>query len=314
MAHEQLDALLDLGVNFIDTAEMMLGATVFSRFWSYRAFVLLVNFFFRVFQELKNFKDPSSYFIAFNKVTHFLLGFICFFSSFFHPSIPPSPWRYPVPFEGGRVTEKWIGTWLSKSLKEGKVQREKCLGSDGPMGMVLGCWGWWWGTFTPWDQAKLWKFLDRKSGVKQAEEWILIDFINKNGDINSQQLYFTTQLVVFFINKSGEYKAEKMRWAWGVVTSWGGVGKTSEVLHREQSVGSPEGRDSARWRGQTLKKGAVFVDGPNLYPIFRCWPNFWSFYVCVVAVNIWYILLSILDGLKTRCTKETATYLILGGF
>mmetsp|Transcript_67797 Transcript_67797/g.148814 ORF Transcript_67797/g.148814 Transcript_67797/m.148814 type:complete len:404 (+) Transcript_67797:42-1253(+) len=54
MAFEQLDALLDLGVNFIDTAEM-----------------------------------------------------------------------YPVPFEGGRVTEKWIGTWLSKSLKEGKVQREK---------------------------------------------------------------------------------------------------------------------------------------------------------------------------------------------
>lgn len=90
MAHEQLDALLDLGVNFIDTAEMMLGATVFSRFWSYRAFVLLVNFFFRVFQELKNFKDPSSYFIAFNKVTHFftwfhLLLFILFPS--LHPSI-----------------------------------------------------------------------------------------------------------------------------------------------------------------------------------------------------------------------------------
>jgi hypothetical protein len=51
MAHEQLDALLDLGVNFIDTAEMMLGATVFSRFWSYRAFVLLVNFFFAFFKS-----------------------------------------------------------------------------------------------------------------------------------------------------------------------------------------------------------------------------------------------------------------------
>ena len=56
------------------------------------------------------------------------------------------------------------------------------------------------------DQAKFWKFLDRKSGVKQAEEWILIDFINKNGDMISQQLHFlhfTTQLVVFFIDKSG---------------------------------------------------------------------------------------------------------------
>ena len=30
MAFEQLDALLDLGVNFIDTAEMMLGDTFYS--------------------------------------------------------------------------------------------------------------------------------------------------------------------------------------------------------------------------------------------------------------------------------------------
>lgn len=73
MAHEQLDALLDLGVNFIDTAEMMLGTTVFWRFWI-------------ALKELKNF-NTSSYFIAFNKVTHFADGFICFFSSFYHPSI-----------------------------------------------------------------------------------------------------------------------------------------------------------------------------------------------------------------------------------
>jgi len=54
MAHEQLDALVDLGVNFIDTAEL-----------------------------------------------------------------------YPVPFEGRMWTEEWIGTWLEKAMKNGKVQREK---------------------------------------------------------------------------------------------------------------------------------------------------------------------------------------------
>ena len=71
--------------------------------------------------------------------------------------------------------------------------------------------------------------------MKQAEEWILIDFINKNGDMISQQLHFlhfTTQLVVFFIDKSGG--SDLMGRGWGA---------TSEVLHREQSVGSPEGRD-----------------------------------------------------------------------
>ena len=90
MAHEQLDALLDLGVNFIDTAEMMLGATVFSRFWSYRAFVLLVNFFFSRFSRAKELQrsfiilyrlqQSHSFFTWFH-----LLLFILFPS--LHPSI-----------------------------------------------------------------------------------------------------------------------------------------------------------------------------------------------------------------------------------
>lgn len=45
------------------------------------------------------------------------------------------PWlRYPVPFEGRMWTEEWIGTWLEKAMKNGKVQREKCLDDVGFVG------------------------------------------------------------------------------------------------------------------------------------------------------------------------------------
>eukprot|EP00913_Durusdinium_trenchii_P021073 g19804.t1 len=54
MAHEQLDALVEQGVNFIDTAEL-----------------------------------------------------------------------YPVPFEGGKVTEEWIGHWLEGALAAKKIQRDQ---------------------------------------------------------------------------------------------------------------------------------------------------------------------------------------------
>eukprot|EP00438_Fugacium_kawagutii_P010146 Skav210166 [mRNA] locus=scaffold483:33391:33966:- [translate_table: standard] len=91
MAHEQLDTLLELGVNFIDTAELYLDSA--KRF-------SLSNLF-----------------------------------------------RYPVPFEGGKVTEQWIGTWLEKALKDGKVQREKRLGADCAAGTAAlagdGAPGWW---------------------------------------------------------------------------------------------------------------------------------------------------------------------------
>ena len=30
-----------------------------------------------------------------------------------------------MPFEGGKVTEQWIGSWLEKKLKSGALQREK---------------------------------------------------------------------------------------------------------------------------------------------------------------------------------------------
>ena len=67
-----------------------------------------------------------------------------FFQNFlFHWSYSPlplrivglPPWlRYPVPFEGRMWTEEWIGTWLDKAMKDGKVQREKCLDDVGFVG------------------------------------------------------------------------------------------------------------------------------------------------------------------------------------
>ncbi|CAK9107786.1 Protein tas [Durusdinium trenchii] len=60
MAHEQLDALVEQGVNFIDTAEL-----------------------------------------------------------------------YPVPFEGGKVTEEWIGHWLEGALAAKKIQRDQNPSNNG---------------------------------------------------------------------------------------------------------------------------------------------------------------------------------------
>ena len=39
-----------------------------------------------------------------------------------------------MPFEGGKVTEEWIGRWLERATGEGRVQREKCLGCNGTTG------------------------------------------------------------------------------------------------------------------------------------------------------------------------------------
>lgn len=35
--------------------------------------------------------------------------------------------RYPVPFEGGKVTEEWIGHWLEGALAAKKIQRDQWL-------------------------------------------------------------------------------------------------------------------------------------------------------------------------------------------
>ena len=35
-----------------------------------------------------------------------------------------------MPFEGGKVTEQWIGSWLEKKLKSGALEREKWPGSQ----------------------------------------------------------------------------------------------------------------------------------------------------------------------------------------
>ena len=32
-----------------------------------------------------------------------------------------------MPFEGGKLTEQWIGTWLEKALANGTVKRDKLL-------------------------------------------------------------------------------------------------------------------------------------------------------------------------------------------
>jgi len=65
------------------------------------------------------------------------------------------------------------------------------------------------------------------------------------------------------------------------VTSWGGVGKTSEVLHRQQSARAPQRGEMARWR-EFLK--------------FLC--------LCCRCEHLIHFAEYPKDGLKIRCTKE----------
>lgn len=88
--------------------------------------------------------------------------------------------------------------------------------------------------------------------MKQAEEWILIDFINKNGHINSQQFYFTTQLVVFFHQqiRGFLYQADKMRRAWRGSDLMGRAWSNLRFYIASKAPGIPR---------ETLMLGAVVV-------------------------------------------------------